>query len=180
MIAMSITVRRADGEDAGELATVAAATFPLACPPSADPADVAAAIEAILSASRFTEYLADAERAVLVATEEGRIIGYTMLIRGVGDDADVAASVSQRPAVELSKMYVLPSHHSTGASAQLMQSALAWAADAGSAALWLGVNRNNERAQRFYRKHGFAVTGTRRFLLGESYEDDFVMVRPVP
>lgn len=179
MIAMSITVRSAAGDDAAELAAVAAATFPLACPPSVDLADIAAAIAANLSAERFTEYLADPEKVVLVATEAARIIGYTMLIHGIGADADVAASVAQRPAVELSKMYVLPAHHSSGAATELMRSGIAWAADSGAAVMWLGVNARNERAQRFYRKHGFEVSGTRRFRLGGSYEDDFVMVRPV-
>lgn len=175
---MSITVTGADGDDAGELAAIAALTFPLACPPSADPADIQAAIAATFSPAHFTAYLADPDRVILVAKDEDRIVGYTMLIRGVGDDPDISASVPQRPAVEVSKMYALPSHHGSGASAQLMRSAMAWAADDGAAAVWLGVNRNNERAQRFYRKHGFEIAGTRRFRLGDSYEDDFVMVRP--
>lgn len=179
MMAMSITVRRADSEDAGELAAVAAATFPLACPSSANPADIDAAIAANLSALRFAGYLADPQSVVLVATEDSRIIGYTMLIHGIGDDTEVAASVPERPAVELSKMYVLPGHHSSGAAATLMQAGVAWAAKSGAVAVWLGVNRKNERAQRFYRKHGFEVAGTRRFRLGDSYEDDFVMVRPL-
>ena len=76
-------------------------------------------------------------------------------------------------------MYVVATHHSTGASARLMRSGIEWATDHDAAAMWLGVNRNNERAQRFYRKTGFAVTGTRRFRLGQSYEDDLVMVRPI-
>jgi ribosomal protein S18 acetylase RimI-like enzyme len=178
MRAMSITVRRAAEDDAAELAAVAAVTFPLACPPSADPADIAAAIAANLSERRFAEYLSDPDSAVLVATDAGRIIGYTMLIHGVGEDTDVAASVPQRPAVELSKMYVLPVHHSSGVAAELMRCGIAWAADSGAAAVWLGVNGKNERAQRFYAKHGFRVAGTRRFRLGDSYEDDLVMVRP--
>ena len=176
---MPITVRTAHDCDAAELAAVAAATFPLACPPSADPADVEATIAIALSAQRFAEYLADPERMILVATDDGRIIGYTMLIRGICDDPDVAAAVAQRPAVELSKMYVLANHHGGGASARLIQSGIAWAAESGAAALWLGANRKNERAQRFYRKHGFKITGARRFPLGESYEDDVVMVRPI-
>jgi GNAT superfamily N-acetyltransferase len=176
---MSITVRPAHDSDAAELAAVAAVTFPLACPPSADPADIEAAIAAILSPQCFTRYLADPERVILVATDDGRIIGYTMLIRGIGDDPDVAESVPQRPVVELSKMYVLAEHHSGGVAARLMRSGIAWAKDSGAAAVWLGVNRKNERAQRFYRKHGFEVTGARRFALGDSYEDDVVMVRPI-
>jgi GNAT superfamily N-acetyltransferase len=176
---MSITVTPARDDDAAELAAVAAATFPLACPPSVDPADIEAAIAANLSPQRFAGYLADPDGTILVANGDGRIIGYTMLIRGIGDDPDIAASVPQRPAVELSKMYVLAAHHGTGASDRLMQSAITWAEESGAAAMWLGANRRNERAQRFYRKHGFEITGTRRFRLGQSYEDDVVMVRQI-
>lgn len=176
---MAISVRRADAPEAAELAAVAAATFPLACPPTAAAADIAAAIETNLSAQSFAAYLADPNRVVLVATNNGSVIGYCMLIRGIGDDADVAVSVPDRPAVELSKMYVLSSHHRTGAAAALMAHGIDWATRVGAAVVWLGVNRNNERAQRFYRKHGFRVTGTRTFRLGSSDEDDLVMVRPL-
>ena len=103
--------------DLADLAAVAAATFPLACPPSAAPADISAFIAANLSEQRFAEYRTDPERVVLTAAHAGRIIGYAMLIRGVGDDPAVADDVRQRPAVELSKMYVLPDYHRTGAAA---------------------------------------------------------------
>ena len=176
---MSFTVRTACHGDAAEVAAVAGAAFPLACPPSTDPADIEAVIATSLSPQLFAEYLSDPQRVILVVADDGRIVGYTMLIRGIGSDPDIAASVPHRPVVELSKMYVLASHHRSGASAQLMQSGIEWAANSGAAAIWLGVNRKNERAQRFYCKHGFEITGTRRFLLGSSYEDDFVMVRPI-
>lgn len=161
------------------LATVAAATFPLACPPSAAPEDISTFIAATLSEQRFAEYLTDPNRVVLTAADAGRTVGYAMLIRGVGDDPDIYGSVPQRPAVELSKMYVLPDYHRTGVAAALIRSGIGWAAGSGARAVWLGVNQNNERAQRFYRKHRFEVTGTRRFRLGAVLEDDFVMVRPL-
>jgi ribosomal protein S18 acetylase RimI-like enzyme len=174
---MAISVRAAGPQDATDLAAVAAETFPLACPPTADARDIAAAVAVNLSAPRFADYLADPDRLVLVATDDGRIIGYSMLIRGIGDDPDVAASVPAGPAVELSKMYVLAGHHRTGTAAALMRSGIGWAAQCAAVTVWLGVNRTNERAQRFYRKHGFRVTGTRTFRLGSSDEADFVMVR---
>jgi len=164
---MAVEVCAAGIADADELAAIAAATFPLACPPSADPGDIAACITENLSAERFAMYLGDPQRCVLAARHGGRIIGYAMLIRG---DADV----------ELSKIYVLADHHRSGAAAALMDAGLAWAIENGARAVWLGVNQNNERATAFYRKHGFAVTGTRTFRLGSSLEDDFVMVRPLP
>ena len=59
----------------------------------------------------------------------------------------------------------------------LMAACLDAARHRGAAGLWLGVNQLNERAQRFYGKSGFSRVGTKRFLVGGVYEDDFVMER---
>lgn len=179
LAAMAISVTPAEGADAAELATLAAATFPLACPPTADAQDVAAFIATHLSVQRFADYLADPNRIVLRAGDGDRIIGYTMLIRGIGSDPDIARAVHEHPAVEVSKMYLLLSHHRTGAASALMRAGIDWAKADGAAAMWLGVNENNARAQRFYSKHGFAVAGSRTFRLGAGTEADFVMVRSV-
>jgi ribosomal protein S18 acetylase RimI-like enzyme len=176
---MAVLVTSATERDVPELADVAACTFPLACPASVAPDNVAAFIAENLSAARFSDYLSDQERAVLIARDGGRIVGYAMLIRGVIDDGDVQRSVVPRPAVELSKMYVLPDEHGAGVSAALMVAAVQQARELGAACVWLGVNQENQRAQRFYAKHGFAVSGTKTFRLGDAYENDYVMVLPV-
>ncbi|MDY6999914.1 MAG: GNAT family N-acetyltransferase, partial [Actinomycetota bacterium] len=157
---------------AADLADVAALTFPLACPPSATQADIASFIAEHLSAKRFADYLSDPDRTVLAARLHGRIIGYAMMIRGLPGDPDVERAVTLRPAVELSKMYVLPEGHGAGVSAALMAAALAHAAGLGAVCVWLGVNQQNRRAQRFYAKHGFTVAGTKTFRLGEDIEND--------
>ena len=89
-----------------------------------------------------------------------------MLIRGVADDA-----------AELSKMYLLPDYHGAGVSTALMDAALTTAADWGVRCVWLGVNQENQRAQRFYVKSGFKINGTRTFQVGARRENDYVMVR---
>ncbi|WP_418002176.1 GNAT family N-acetyltransferase [Mycobacterium sp. PDNC021] len=174
---MTVQVRPAQAADVPELADVAAATFPLACPPSSAPDDIAAFIAGNLSADRFDAYLRDPERAVFVARDEARILGYTMLIRGVADDADVQRAVPERPAVELSKCYVLPDVHGGTVAATLMDASVGFARDLGARCVWLGVNQENQRAQRFYRKHGFEISGTKTFPLGARTESDYVLVR---
>jgi len=174
---MALHVTAADAADLTELAGVAARTFPLACPPSLTPDNIVAFIDANLSAHRFATYLDDPDRVVLTATLDGRIIGYAMLIRGVVDDTDVQRAVAVRPAVELSKMYVLPDSHGGGASNALMDAALAHATEMDGKSMWLGVNQKNRRAQRFYAKHGFVITGTKTFRVGQQIENDYVMVR---
>jgi ribosomal protein S18 acetylase RimI-like enzyme len=163
--------------DVEELAEVAAATFPLACPPSSPPDAIAAFIAANLSPTRFADYLADPARTVLAARDNGRIVGYALIVDGVGQDADVARAVTIRPAVELSKIYVLPDSHGSGTACALMTSAVERAGAAGAHCLWLGVNQRNERAQRFYSKHGFTVAGTKSFPMGTHTEHDYVLVR---
>ncbi|WP_246227390.1 GNAT family N-acetyltransferase [Mycolicibacterium helvum] len=169
----------ATATDVDELADLAAATFPLACPPSAPPEDVAAFIGANLSAQRFVDYLADPSRIVLAARDGGRLVGYAILIEGVGEDPNVAAAVTMRPAVELSKIYVLADSHGSGVAAALLSTAVDRASATGARCLWLGVNQRNERAQRFYTKNGFSIAGTKTFQLGAHTEHDFVMVRPL-
>ncbi len=164
MESLTVSCATTESVDTGELAAVAAQTFPMACPPATGAADIAAFVRANLSAERFAEYLADPARAILTARHEDRIIGYAMLIR----EDDTA---------ELSKMYVLPDHHGTGVSTALMDLALRTAARWGIAGVWLGVNRENQRAQRFYAKHGFAVSGTRTFRVGDRIENDYLMAR---
>ena len=163
---LAVRVVTTDSVDTAELADVAARTFPLACPPTTAPENIASFIDANLSAERFAEYLADPQRAILTAQRDGRIIGYAMLVRDAGDEG-----------AELSKMYLLPDYHGGGVSKALMDLAVATAERWGVRRVWLGVNQGNERAQRFYAKSGFKVNGTRTFQVGARREDDYVMVR---
>lgn len=177
MSARPVPLAVAEEADVTELAYVAASTFPLACPPSSTPDNVAAFIETQLSAARFTEYVADPDRLVLVARQDNRIVGYVMMIRDLPDDDDVRRAVTDLPTLELSKIYVLADSHGTGAAAALMGAAMDHARSQGARTVWLGVNQLNLRAQRFYAKHGFAITGTKSFQLGAEVENDYVMIR---
>jgi ribosomal protein S18 acetylase RimI-like enzyme len=168
-------IRRAVPADADRLAFVAAVTFPLACPPHTTREDAAAFVVEHLSAQSFREYLADPDRVLLLAEQDGQVVGYTMLVFGEPHDPDVASAITIRPTIELSKCYVLPGHHGQGVAGSLMQASIAAARERGAAGIWLGVNEENERAQRFYRKSGFEKVGVKRFRVGNRWEDDFVL-----
>ena len=170
-------VRPATASDAAALAEVAAATFVLACPPDMPAESVERFIADNLTAARFEEYVADAGRAVLIAEDEGATVGYAMLVHGEPYDADVRVVIRHRPSTELSKIYVLPTAHGGGVARALMEAVLDVARDSGAAGIWLGTNQANARAQRFYVKSGFEQIGTKRFWVGDHWEDDFVFER---
>jgi ribosomal protein S18 acetylase RimI-like enzyme len=174
---MTTTVRRAVPADAAELSRVASITFPLACPPSTTEEAKADFIANSLSERNFAAYLAEPDHILLLAEVDGESAGYTMLVTGEPHDPDVAAAVAARPTVELSKVYVMPEQHGTGVAAALMDASLAAARETGAVSMWLGVNDENVRANRFYEKSGFAIVGMKKFRLGHVDEDDYVRER---
>lgn len=139
-----------------------------------DPAAVDLFIAEHLTADRFAEYVMDPARAVLLAEEDGRAVGYAMLVHGDPYDADARAVVRHLPTTELSKIYVLPSAHGGGVARALLAASIEVAREIGAAGIWLGTNQHNVRAQRFYEKSGFERVGTKRFWVGDHWEDDFV------
>lgn len=176
--------------DAAALSSLAAATFPLACPPHTTPEAIADFIAKNFGVEHFEAYLADPERILLVAerpeagaadgvTDDPRLLGYTMLIGGEPADADAARAVTARPTIEFSKVYVLAESHGTGAGAALMRASLDAARAVGAATAWLGVNEENARAIAFYERHGFAKVGEKHFVVGGRVEDDWVMEHPL-
>jgi ribosomal protein S18 acetylase RimI-like enzyme len=180
---MAIITRRAAPADAAELHELAARTFGLANPAGTRQADIDAFIAEHLARASFEKYLADPGRILLLAEEEGVPVGYSMLITGPIADPGLAAIVESAAgspadtAIELSKFYIAEQRHGSGAAGTLMTATLAAAVGTGARICWLGVNQHNERAARFYARHGFEILGTKRFLVGTVWQDDHVRAR---
>ncbi|AGL14869.1 GNAT family N-acetyltransferase [Actinoplanes sp. N902-109] len=182
---MAISTRPATEADAAALHDLAARTFGLATPSDMAQSDIEAFIALHLSQARFETYLTDPQRIVLITAEDGKPVGYSMLVGGPIADPEVAATVDTAAArlaggggaIELSKFYVLPGSHGSGLAATLMTATLTAAAGTGAALCWLGVNQRNVRAAKFYTKQGFEIVGTKRFLVGDTWCDDHVRAR---
>ncbi|GGG67242.1 N-acetyltransferase [Kocuria dechangensis] len=173
-------VRPALPEDVPALADLAAATFPLACPPHLSREAIAGFIAESLSVACFSGYLQDPQRVVLVEESGGVLGGYAMVVLGDPADPEVAGAVTGRPTAQLSKCYVVADHHGTGLAGSLITACLDVAGGRGAHSMWLGTHQDNTRAITFYTKHGFTVVGRRRFTIGGRQEDDVVMERLLP
>lgn len=173
---MTLRVRAAEPDDVDGLATLAALTFPLACPPGTDPADIADFVRTTLTAAHLAAHAADPSRDVLLVTDDarpGNPLAYALVLDGV---PPVTATVPA-PSRLLSKFYAHPDTHGTPVATVLMDAVLDASRARGATSVWLGVNQRNERARRFYVKHGFAVVGTTQMQVGDRVHDDFVLAR---
>ncbi|MGZ8179805.1 GNAT family N-acetyltransferase [Williamsia sp. SKLECPSW1] len=167
-----------DVAEAAAVASVAAVTFPLACPPGTTSESTDAFIAATLTPSHFAEHITAPDRDVLVARDTGgAIVGYTLIVHSEPSDPEVCEAIPVRPVTEVSKVYVLESAHGSGIAQALVATSLDRAARRGSVAAWLGVSNVNLRAQRFYTKAGFRIVGRKSFWLGGIEERDYVMLR---
>lgn len=181
---LGTTLRLAAACDAEALADLAARTFALACPPHTSRADIDRHIAASLSTTAFCQDLADpavtmliADRCVGPCTCAGSHtpVGYVMV---VADSPPPDGPRGLRP-LELRRIYVASDHHGTDVAPRLIAAVLNLARERGHDVVWLGTNKLNERAIRFYRKSGFDITGHKTFQVGFAVEDDYVMLRRI-
>ena len=175
---MPITTRRAGPDDAAELHDVAARTFALACPPGTTAVRHRRVHRgSICRVERFAE-LPRRRRtgSLLLAEADGVPVGLRDAGRGPIADADVRAVVDAETSIELSKFYVPPDRHGSGAARR---------ADGGHAArprrrparrVVLARRQPAERAggDGSTRRTDSTCVGTKRFLVGEQWHDDHV------
>lgn len=169
-------VRFATPEDVPALVVLAGETFPLACPPGTDPADIAEFIRTNLTEVEFTAHVASPSRVVLVHESAGGVLdGYVLLYGESEVLPEPSFGVTQTPSAYLSKCYVLPGVLGGSVSGPLMAAAKEAAGDVlGARSIWLNTNVVNERAARFYLKHGFQRVGGKKMQVGSAVMDDDV------
>ena len=170
-------VREAGPRDAVLLHLVAAATFPLACTAGTSPESIQAFIEEQLSVERFRSYLAKDDHVLFIAEIGGTPAGYAMMRFSEITQPDVAPFLTTFPTVEVAKFYLLAGRHGTGLADQLMLACIDAAQRGSAASMWLGVNTENARANRFYIRHEFEGRGTKTFQVGDYFENDYIRER---
>jgi diamine N-acetyltransferase len=117
----------------------------------------------------FTRVLALAKYRVLVAIYRDHLIGYALI------DRDSRCELDPTLSTELVTLYV--QEHFIGQNVGSMLLANCQSAIGGEKSIWLSVFVRNERAIKFYRKHGFIHVGEMPFEFGgESHMND-VLVR---
>ena len=107
--------------------------------------DESAFIERVvrISADSVTAAAGNAHQHLVAAMSDGALAGF------------VIATAHSDDSRELDWLMVHPRHHGGGIASPLMRAGMAWLGE--DRPMWLNVVRHNERAIRFYRKHGFEI-----------------------
>jgi ribosomal protein S18 acetylase RimI-like enzyme len=165
-------IRRAVRSDARALSELATATYTTAFGHSLGAADLAAELEANVSAACFERYLDD--DTILIAEVDGRIVGYVQF-----GAASVPVEEGSAADQELRRLYVHPDYQRQGIGTRLMDAVFAHPQIRTARSVYLDVWERNHDGLRFYRRRGFDVIGSHRFEVasGAPTDLDFIMVR---
>ena len=131
------------------------------------PEDLAAYLVAKYGADIQRREIADGDTRYRLALRNHELVGYCMM--GALD-----LPVDDNEGVELHRLYVAEGVKGAGVAAALMQDAIDWARERGARAMYLSVWENNVRAQRFYRRFGFADHSVWDFMVGRVADRDYI------
>lgn len=98
-----------------------------------------------------------------------------LAVDSTGEDVGMVAAIrnSVEPSTaELISMWVAPGVRRSGAGAELVRQVIDWASESGYSRVELWVTRDNDAAERLYRKLGFAVTGDAKPLPSDPCKDE--------
>jgi ribosomal protein S18 acetylase RimI-like enzyme len=95
---------------------------------------------------------------------DGVPVGYTKIVYRQPHPA-----IAERAVTKMDRLYLLNEVFEKGLGERLLQNAIALSKAEGERGMWLNVWKGNERAIRFYGKHGFEVIGEGEFVLTETH-----------
>jgi ribosomal protein S18 acetylase RimI-like enzyme len=165
-----VTIRSAAPADVPALSELARRTWSEAFGASVSPADEAAELQEARSEAYFRDALR--EKTILVAEEEGRLLGYVQF--GAVEIPEVTAWPGDRA---LHRLYVDSQAQGRGLGRQLLDVALQHPRLADARRVFLTVWEQNARAVQLYESLGFRRFGTATFTIGAEVVEDLVMVR---
>ena len=129
-------------------------------------------LEAFLADSSDAAYAAelnDPDIAVRFAMAGENPVGFCKISR-----LKLPADTDAPTAAELRQLYIFRPWQGTGIAQVLTEWALERARARGATELWLSVFTENQRARRFYARHGFVEIAPYKFMVGDQADEDIL------
>lgn len=167
--------RRGQAGDAAALSVLGGATFLAAFAHDHPGRALIDHIRAAHGEDYYRAVLADPAQTVIIGeTPLGAPVAYAVI-----SPPDLPVPVDPLADIELKRIYLLSGWQGGGHGDALMEQVADVARAAGRKRLLLAVYTANDRARRFYARHGFAEIGETIFMVGDTPFRDLVYARPL-
>ncbi len=119
--------------------------------------------------SAYESELADPDIAVRFAMAGDVPVGFCKV-----SSLKLPADTSEPTAMELRQLYIFRPWQGTGIADVLTRWAFDRARARGAREIWLSVFTENQRARRFYARHGFTEIAPYKFMVGDQADEDML------
>lgn len=172
MVQAAPRIRSATLSDLSQLTTLARQVFQQTYGAAIPPATLHDYLQNAFTPARFAAQLQAEPSLLRLAVDADRLAGYARLDRTPLPGAPTAPDT-----IELAQLYLAERWRGQGIGEALLEDVCAIAQVERATSVWLCVWEQNERAQRFYERHGFAVIGQIEIFVYDVVFHDLVMVR---
>ncbi len=167
---MSISLKPCTTSDITVLRDISVKAFYETFAPMNTAEDMKEYLETAFNADKLRRQLNNKNSSFFLLYSDGKAAGYLKL-----NEAPSQTEINDENSLEIERIYVLSEFQGIGAGSFLMDNAIAAAKERGKKYVWLGVWEKNEKAIRFYQKHGFRKIGTHSFVVGSDKQTDYIM-----
>lgn len=171
---MSITLKKIGLSEARILLDISREMFFAAFAHLNTPDDMAIYAAKAFTIEKLSDELINPDSHFYFARLDDQITGYIKL------NTYTAQTEFQDPkCLEIERIYVAAKFQNRQIGKELLQFAINKAAENNCEYIWLGVWDANDKAIRFYERHGFQIFGSHEFMLGNDKQTDLLMKKPL-
>lgn len=165
-----VEIRLATTADATLIADMSRHAFLTTFGPQNTPADIDKFMNEQFTKEGLMAEVGAADNIFLLANTDNQPAGYVRLKENSFEEGLVAANP-----IEIARFYAIPTMIGKGIGKAMMQYCIDLARQMGKDAIWLGVWERNQRAIDFYTAFGFEKFGEHGFLVGNDFQNDWLM-----
>lgn len=167
---MTKVIKKCTLQDVDRLCKISTETFYETFADTNTAENMTAYLESAYNEEKLCKELCNPDSSFFFLYVDERLAGY-MKINEFPSQTDI----NDINALELERLYILKEFQGLRLGNDLMNYAIQTATERGKKYIWLGVWEHNERAKRFYNKHGFYRIGEHSFIVGDDVQTDYVM-----
>ncbi|MCX6292162.1 MAG: GNAT family N-acetyltransferase [Bacteroidetes bacterium] len=166
-----VEIKNATPGDAPSVAEIGRLTFYETWRPVNTEEDMQLYLESSFNEKQMLAEITDqSANTFLLAVLGDEPIGYVKMRRDRTYD-----EFKNEKSIEIERIYVKKKFQDQKIGKLLMDHCIELAKSENSVWIWLGVNNENVKAIEFYKKYGFEIFGTKKFILGTAVDEDFLM-----
>ncbi|TDT46416.1 ribosomal protein S18 acetylase RimI-like enzyme [Maribacter spongiicola] len=167
---MKLIYRLCSLEELHQLRQISEHTFVTAFEKDNHPEDFKKYIEKAFALEKVKEEVLNPNSDFYFVYYKKQVVGYFKL-----NVNDAQSELKHDDSIELERIYVLAEYQGVGIGEQILHYIKTIAQERNKAMLWLGVWQENERAVKFYERHGFKKFDTHPYFIGTDEQTDWLM-----